>query len=90
MVVEMKGKYPMMGPKKILVKLQEAYPEITWPATSTLGEVLKHYGWSYAGTSGATPVPPVHPYRTVPRPMRSGASTSRATFTRETEHVASH
>jgi transposase InsO family protein len=44
MVVQMKGKYPLMGPKKILVKLREAYPKITWPATSTLGEVLKRYG----------------------------------------------
>ena len=35
------------GPRKLRVKLQQAYPKIDWPAESTIGEVLKRAGLTH-------------------------------------------
>jgi len=43
-IVEMKLKKQQLGPKKIIAKLQEYWPEEQWPAISTAGEILKRQG----------------------------------------------
>lgn len=39
-VITMKRKYMDLGPKKIRTKLEEAHPEMRWPAPSTIGDIL--------------------------------------------------
>lgn len=41
LVVAMRKKHPTEGPKKLKVRLRDAYPEQEFPATSTIGEILK-------------------------------------------------
>lgn len=43
-IIEEKLRRKKRGPKKIKVKLEECYPDIEWPAPSTIGHLLKRYG----------------------------------------------
>jgi len=44
LVVEMRKKHPQEGPKKIIERLATAHVDMTWPAASTVGEILKRRG----------------------------------------------
>jgi transposase InsO family protein len=45
LIVACRNEYMKWGPKKLLAKLQQRYPDtIVWPALSTLGDVLKRRG----------------------------------------------
>jgi putative transposase len=43
-IVELRGKHPTWGPKKLLAYLSAKKPDITWPSHSTIGAVLKRHG----------------------------------------------
>jgi transposase InsO family protein len=43
-IVQQKEARPSWGPRKIVVKLAETYPDLAWPAPSTAGEILKRAG----------------------------------------------
>jgi putative transposase len=43
-VVEIKLKHPAWGPKKVVVWLEQHYPDVKWPAFSTASNILKHEG----------------------------------------------
>jgi transposase InsO family protein len=43
-ILNIKYEFPTWGPKKIIVKLNERYPAINWPGTTTLGNILKANG----------------------------------------------
>jgi len=43
-IIEQKLARPTWGPRKIVAKLGERYPEIGWPAASTAGELLRRAG----------------------------------------------
>jgi transposase InsO family protein len=43
-VVAMRRRFPHFGPKKIKSRLEEEAPETGWPATSTIGDMLKRAG----------------------------------------------
>ncbi|HUF09490.1 MAG TPA: leucine zipper domain-containing protein [Rhodothermales bacterium] len=43
-IVAFKHRFPFMGPKKIISRLQELKPEIDWPAASTAHEILRREG----------------------------------------------
>ena len=43
MIVTQKLKNTNRGPKKVIAQLKREYPEIIWPAPSTVGEWLKRY-----------------------------------------------
>jgi transposase InsO family protein len=43
-IVTMKLAHQKMGPKKIIVNLQQQYSQMRWPAVSTAGEILKRQG----------------------------------------------
>src|SRR6476660_1671502 len=45
-VLELRRKHPHWGPAKLRARLQREAPEITWPAVSTMGEMLKRAGLS--------------------------------------------
>ena len=52
---------PSWGPKKLLVRLQQDHTERTWPAASTLGDLLRREGLS-------------QPRRRKPKAVRSGVA----------------
>jgi len=43
-IVELRQRHPFWGPKKLRAWLEQHMPEIRWPATSTMGELLKARG----------------------------------------------
>ncbi len=43
-ILALKHRYPTWGPKPLRDKLIRDKPDITWPATSTVGEILKRHG----------------------------------------------
>lgn len=43
-IVAMKGRYPKWGAPKILYLLKEEHPGASWPAQSTVGEILRRHG----------------------------------------------
>ena len=43
-VVELRGRYPTWGPKKLKAWLADHEPQHRWPALSTIGELLKRRG----------------------------------------------
>lgn len=43
-LLEVKGKYPTWGPKKIKQFLKIEYPDKKWPAASTIGDIFKKNG----------------------------------------------
>jgi len=43
-VLALRGQHPSWGPKKLVATLQRRQPDVSWPATSTVGEVLRHAG----------------------------------------------
>lgn len=43
-IVAMRRRFPHFGPEKIKAKLLEEQPKITWPAPSTIGDILKLNG----------------------------------------------
>jgi transposase InsO family protein len=44
LIIQIKSKYPTWGPKKLKIKLHEAYPGIAIPSASTIGAVLSRNG----------------------------------------------
>lgn len=43
-VLEMRYKYPTWGARKIKARLEKVDPSVTWPAASTIGELLRRAG----------------------------------------------
>jgi transposase InsO family protein len=43
-IVELRKRYPFWGPRKLRAWLQKHRPETDWPASSTIGQVLRRYG----------------------------------------------
>jgi transposase InsO family protein len=46
LIIEARQQRPFWGPKKLLVKLAEQYPDIDWPAASTMSDILRREGLS--------------------------------------------
>jgi putative transposase len=43
-IVSFRGAHPRWGPLKLRARLSQQHPQITWPAASTIGEMLKRHG----------------------------------------------
>lgn len=43
-ILEMKYKFKTFGPRKILVKLEEKHPFVSWPGTTSIGKILDENG----------------------------------------------
>ena len=43
-LVEFRHLHPFWGPRKLKRRLEILHPEISWPANSTIGSILKHHG----------------------------------------------
>lgn len=44
LIIQLKGLYPTWGPKKLKVKLETLHPGVSFPVTSTIGEILDRHG----------------------------------------------
>lgn len=44
LILLLKSEYKRFGPKKLYAKLIDRYPEIDWPRTTTIHNILKKYG----------------------------------------------
>jgi transposase InsO family protein len=53
------------GPRKLRIKLAAAHPDVTWPAASTIGEVLKRAGLTHRRTRRARTAPATLPFAAV-------------------------
>jgi putative transposase len=47
-IIAMRQRHPLWGPRKLLVRLEKEGPQQRWPATSTVGEILKRHGLTRA------------------------------------------
>lgn len=47
-LLDLRRKRPSWGPKKLLARLRQDHPERSWPAASTVGDLLKREGLSQA------------------------------------------
>jgi transposase InsO family protein len=45
-VLALREKCPTWGPRKIKARLEQLYPEVPWPAASTIGQILRRAGLS--------------------------------------------
>ncbi len=43
-IITLRQKHPFFGPRKLKKRLSTLYPGQPWPATSTIGGILKHHG----------------------------------------------
>lgn len=43
-IVEFRHRHPFWGPRKLKKRLGTLHPAINWPASSTIGSILKHHG----------------------------------------------
>lgn len=66
-IVELRCERPSWGPKKLRAVLVERRPEVTWPAPSSIGELLRREGLSVARRRRAA-LPAVRPFAPVEAP----------------------
>jgi transposase InsO family protein len=43
-IVQLRHRHPFWGPRKLKRRLQKLHPDQAWPATSTIGTILKRHG----------------------------------------------
>ena len=43
-ILDLRGRHPTWGPKKLKARLEADYPDLAWPARSTIGELLRREG----------------------------------------------
>lgn len=60
-IVELRCRFPRWGPRKLLAWLQQHHPEQSWPAASTIGDLLKRQGLVETRPSRRRPLPPRPP-----------------------------
>ena len=43
-IISLRRRFPHLGPRKLLAKLERGVPGLSWPAASTIGDILKQAG----------------------------------------------
>jgi putative transposase len=43
-IIALRRRFPHLGPRKLLAKLKDGAPQTSWPAASTIGDILKQAG----------------------------------------------
>jgi transposase InsO family protein len=67
-LLELRRSRPRWGPKKLLVYLQREQPGLIWPATSTIGDLLKREGLVVARKRGRSALPSIRPFAAAEAP----------------------
>jgi len=60
-IVGLRRRFPSWGPRKLLAWLERHHPESSWPAASTIGDLLKRHGLVETRRSRRRPLPPRPP-----------------------------
>jgi transposase InsO family protein len=63
LIITVRKKHPTWGPKKILAVLESDHPELDWPATSTIGSLLKRRGLVHPKKKRERMVPYSQPFK---------------------------
>lgn len=64
-IVKLRRRFPHMGPRKLLAKLRRGAPEVSWPAASTMGDILKRAGLVTAVKRRRRALDQSHPFAAV-------------------------
>lgn len=64
-VIAMRRRFPHLGPRKLLAKLTRQAPEESWPAASTIGDLLKQAGLVAAAKRRRRPIDQTRPFAAV-------------------------
>lgn len=68
LIVVLRRRYPNWGPKKLHVLLERRYPQMAWPACSTIGEVLRRAGLTVGRKHRRHTPPHTQPFAACDRP----------------------
>lgn len=68
LIVILRRRYPTWGPKKLRVLLERKYPQMSWPACSTIGEVLRRAGLTVPRKPRRRTPPHTQPFAACDRP----------------------
>lgn len=60
-IVELRRRFPFWGPRKLRAWLERHHPESSWPAASTIGDLLKREGLVESRRCRRRPLPPRPP-----------------------------
>jgi transposase InsO family protein len=69
-IVELRHEHMRWGPRKLKVVLQRNYPDVTWPAASTMGELLRREGLVIARRKRRRTDPYTAPFAAADAPNR--------------------
>lgn len=61
LIVDLRRRFPLWGPRKLRAWLERHHPEESWPAASTIGDLLKRQGLVEGRASRRRPLPPRPP-----------------------------
>jgi transposase InsO family protein len=67
-ILELRRKHPRWGPKKLLWRLQQHYPRVGWPVTSTIGDLLTREGLTIPRRKRRRTPPYTEPFVTAQQP----------------------
>ena len=67
-VIELRRERPSWGPKKLRAVLVDRHPEVSWPAPSSIGELLRREGLSAPRRRRRGALPVVRPFAPVEAP----------------------
>jgi putative transposase len=68
LIVALRRRHKGWGPKKLLVLLQRKYPQMDWPACSTIGEILRRAGLTVPRKRRRRTPPYTQPFGACDRP----------------------
>ena len=67
-IIALRREHPSWGPKKLRALLQRRAPQTTWPAASSMGELLRREGLVRGRRRRRTPQPVTRPFAPVAAP----------------------
>lgn len=79
-VLDLRRRFPRWGPRKLLACLERSHPEESWPAASTIGDLLKRHGLVAARSSRRRRLPPRPPQVEVTGPNDVWSSDFKGQF----------
>jgi len=67
-VTELREQHPLLGPRKLKAILERERPDVSWPAASTIGDLLRREGLSEPRRRQRRPLPVSQPFADASQP----------------------
>jgi putative transposase len=77
-IISVRRRFPYFGPRKLLWVLQREHPRATWPAASSIGDLLRREGLSAPRRRRRSALPVTQPFLEVQAPNDVWSRTSKA------------